>query len=619
MSRYAAFISYSHADSGVARWLHRALEAYRLPRKLVGTASTFGPVAHRLPPIFRDRDELPASGDLGAELHAALADSRFQIVLCSPRAAASKWVNEEILAFKRVHGESRTLALIVSGEPYAGDESECFPAALRFRLGPDGALSDQPAEPIAADIRKGKDGRRLALLKLVAGIAGVPLDALVRRDQARRQQRLVYLAAGSLAIAVLTGGLAIYAERQRRFAEKQRTLAERSLEFLVGTFAIANPATENPRTITALTILERASKRAGNEFSDEPSVSARLLRTTGEIYGNLGLDKEAQQNLNNALMHERTASKERTLILLELARIKARHGDGRGARDAVERAAHSYDGTSREAPELDARIMEMRGLAHYVLGNYAQAAKLLASAVVHFSGLEGDHQRDIGRSLMDLGQAQIQLGDHQAATVTFERALKVYAAKFGKENYSTADALRNLALADFEGGRLVNAETHLTRAVAIYDRVLEPDHPVKADALLLLGRIQGVERNLVGAIAAFDRARSIYSRLYGPTNPAVGDVDFYAAEALGEAGHTEEALLRAADVKAIYDLAYGPDDPDQAELLFLQARILASGKRFEAARRDCAAGLALQIRLDPSNPAIAATRKACSEMGSAAR
>lgn len=75
--RYGAFISYSHADQGVARWLHRALETYALPRGLVGRETPFGPAPRRLPPVFRDRDELPASGDLGQELRLALAAARF--------------------------------------------------------------------------------------------------------------------------------------------------------------------------------------------------------------------------------------------------------------------------------------------------------------------------------------------------------------------------------------------------------------------------------------------------------------------------------------------------------------------------------------------------------------
>ena len=153
---YKAFISYSHTDQKCATWLHRKLENYRLPRLLVGTETQFGQVPRRLLPVFRDRDELPASSDLGGELRTALARSRFQIVVCSPSSAKSHWVNEEILSFKRMHGESRTLALIIEGEPYSGDARECFPAALRFRLAADGSLSDVPAEPIAADIRTSK-------------------------------------------------------------------------------------------------------------------------------------------------------------------------------------------------------------------------------------------------------------------------------------------------------------------------------------------------------------------------------------------------------------------------------------------------------------------------------
>ncbi len=73
-------------------------------------------------------------------------DSACQIVICSPQAAKSKWVNEEILAFKRLGREDRIFCLIVGGEPNATDmpgreDEECFPPALRFRLGQDGDLS----------------------------------------------------------------------------------------------------------------------------------------------------------------------------------------------------------------------------------------------------------------------------------------------------------------------------------------------------------------------------------------------------------------------------------------------------------------------------------------------
>jgi len=62
--KYRAFISYSHKDEAWATWLHRAIERYRVPRRLVGRTSRDGSVPRRLFPIFRDREELPTSADL---------------------------------------------------------------------------------------------------------------------------------------------------------------------------------------------------------------------------------------------------------------------------------------------------------------------------------------------------------------------------------------------------------------------------------------------------------------------------------------------------------------------------------------------------------------------------
>jgi len=163
-TQYKAFISYSHSDSRWASWLHKSLEAYRPPKQLVGKVTDRGPIPKRLAPIFRDREELASATDLGTLLTEALSRSACQVVICSPRAARSRWVNEEILAFKRLGREDRIFCLIVDGEPNATDipgqaDQECFPPALRFRLGPDGNLSETRSEPIAADAREGKDGR----------------------------------------------------------------------------------------------------------------------------------------------------------------------------------------------------------------------------------------------------------------------------------------------------------------------------------------------------------------------------------------------------------------------------------------------------------------------------
>lgn len=232
--RYRAFISYSHADSVWGDWLHKALEAYRVPAKLVGmpTASA-GPIPKRLYPVFRDREELPSSADLGGQIASALAASQFLIVICSPRAAQSRWVNEEILAFKRMGREDRILPIIVDGEPNAAGKpgldpaAECFAPALRFALGPDGELSDRPFEPICADARPQGDGRQGALIKLAAGLLGVGFDALRQRDAEARRKRLIvrWSLAALVALTTIGGGAAIIVQQNRTAQEQATTLA----------------------------------------------------------------------------------------------------------------------------------------------------------------------------------------------------------------------------------------------------------------------------------------------------------------------------------------------------------------------------------------------------------
>ena len=86
---YRAFVSYSHKDKTWADWLHKALETWRVPSRLVGTETAHGTIPRRLIPIFRDRDELASADSLAEKVNAALAQSENLIVICSPASAAS--------------------------------------------------------------------------------------------------------------------------------------------------------------------------------------------------------------------------------------------------------------------------------------------------------------------------------------------------------------------------------------------------------------------------------------------------------------------------------------------------------------------------------------------------
>jgi eukaryotic-like serine/threonine-protein kinase len=237
--RYRAFICYSHLDKSWADWLHAALETYRVPRHLVGRETAAGVIPRRLTPVFRDRDELPSATDLSGKVNEALQQSGNLIVICSPRSATSRWANEEVLIFKRLGRADRIFSLIVDGEPNASNHpgraaDECFAPALRYRLGADGQLGTEHTEPIAADMRPGKDGKTNAKLKLISGILDIGLDELKQRELHRRHRRMTAIAAVATGITIITAALAIDALIARRAAERHQKQAEDLVGFMLG-------------------------------------------------------------------------------------------------------------------------------------------------------------------------------------------------------------------------------------------------------------------------------------------------------------------------------------------------------------------------------------------------
>jgi hypothetical protein len=233
--RYAAFISYSSADAAFARKLHRALEAYRIPAAMGEIRLTDHPSAkNRIYPCFRDREELP-SGDLGRALNKALDEAGALIVVCSPHAAQSEWVEKEIRHFETLGRSDRIFAVIADGEPLASEagdaDNECFPPALRHaarvRAG-----EAAPPEVVAGDARRDKDGFRNAWLKQVAGLTGVNLGKLLDRDRAARRARAVRIAAG--VCALLLGVLTLAAVNDARLQRLDLVAQARQLNGVEG-------------------------------------------------------------------------------------------------------------------------------------------------------------------------------------------------------------------------------------------------------------------------------------------------------------------------------------------------------------------------------------------------
>lgn len=289
---FGAFLSYSHADKAAAQQLHRKLENYRLPAHLrqAGADSQIGKV-------FRDREDLPAATDLSASVRQALAASQALIVLCSPDAKASRWVAREIALFRELHPDRPILAALLSGEP-----DEAFPAPLH-----DGG------EPLAADLRKDGDGYRLGFLKVVAGVMGVQLDALVQRDSQRQMRRVMavtgLVAVISLAMAVMT----VIALQARSEAQRQQAEAEGLIEYML------TDLREDLDGAAGVAVMTRVNQRALAYYEGQESLASMSpdsLERRARVVGRLGEDAIFRQNyaLARRNLEERART---TLSLLE--------------------------------------------------------------------------------------------------------------------------------------------------------------------------------------------------------------------------------------------------------------------------------------------------------------
>ncbi len=283
--RYKAFISYSHCDTTVAVRLHRRLESYRLPSRLVGTTTPRGPVPARLTPIFRDIDELPAADNLSTEIRAALADSAALIVLCSPDAKASRWVNREIELFREMHPDRPILPALVHGEP-----EEAFPSAL-FTPGPDGSAR----EPVASDL--GGDQERLGRIKLIAGLTGIGVDDLVQRDAQRRLRRVMAVTASAVIAIIVLSGLLVAAVRARADAEHQQAEAEGLIEFML------TDLRGRLKGVGRLDVMNAVNARAMDYYSDQSlaALPDQSLERRARILHAMGEDDEARGDKSAAL------------------------------------------------------------------------------------------------------------------------------------------------------------------------------------------------------------------------------------------------------------------------------------------------------------------------------
>jgi len=203
--KYFAFISFQSADAKDAVRLQHAIESYRLPAVLCKKSN----VPRRIKPLYCYLNDMHAGEELMQELKARMEQSRYLIVVCSPRSAKSVYVNSGIDYFISLGRRDSIIPVIVDGVPYSGNpETECFPEAIRryFPKDPD-PLKDHSI--LGINIRETGISRReaydRAMLMVVARMLQLDFDGLLLRDKQRRRKRTVFASLLALLMVLALG------------------------------------------------------------------------------------------------------------------------------------------------------------------------------------------------------------------------------------------------------------------------------------------------------------------------------------------------------------------------------------------------------------------------------
>jgi WD40 repeat protein len=336
---FDAFISYSHAlDGTLAPALQIGLERFAKPW-----------YRSRALRVFRDDASMSASTDLWSSIEQALMASAWLVLMASPDAARSPWVDKEVRWWLKHKSGERLLVVLTEGEFAYIDEREAGPDAAL----PAGLRGAFAAEPRWVDLRWLHDVGQVAqsnprlrdgIADVAATVRGVPKDILVGEHirQHRRTMRLARTAVAVLVVLALAAAAAAFVayDRQQQADRSGRTATARLLDARADTTIGSDPRTALKLALAAQQVDPGGEAHAGLV------ASLTATRYAGILSGHRDGVRVLAQAPDRALLA--SAGNDGTAILWDLhdpARPRQRGTPVRAGEDPVEAVAFDSAGT----------------------------------------------------------------------------------------------------------------------------------------------------------------------------------------------------------------------------------------------------------------------------------
>ncbi len=382
-----------------------------------------------------------------------------------------------------------------------------------------------------------------------------PTTTYRARKFVRRHKTGVAAAAAVVAALVLglisaTVGM-LRAREAERMATREAAAANEISGFLTGLFEVSDPGEARGRTITAHEILGKGAREIDEALADQPEVRARLMRTIGNVYTNLGLYEDAEPLLVKALETSRRV-------------LGKEHADSLAAINGLANL-YWYQNRFAEAEPLYTELVETRRRvlgrdhpatlrAQYDLASlylwlkrYDEMEALsLETLDVQRRVLGEDHSETID-TMHNLASMYYSLGRYEDSARVGESVLEQTRRRHGEDHPDTLTSLHNLATSYHGMGRYAEAEKLYREVIALRTRVLGGSHQHTADSLRMLGRMYKDQGRFSEAEALLLDAHRIYLDSVGPSHARTLETLDHLAELYEAWGKPEKAATFRAE------------------------------------------------------------------------
>jgi len=345
-----------------------------------------------------------------------------------------------------------------------------------------------------------------------------PETALVDASNLRAKhfQRLRAAAIIGLVVLAISASVAAYfARRESDRAGIQASTSQRTVDFFLSLFTIADPGENRGETVTVREVLDRGVDEIEHGLADEPAVRGNLKRAMGQAYNGLGLYPKARPLLQQAVVDAEQNGGGDDLIKARIALGFNHYMDGE-----YQQASAVYRHALQEAEALygnkhDLVAASLRGLADSIfeLDQPDEAERMYRRALAIELELHGELHANTARTVHDLGILLYYQGRYAEAKRLYRRSLATYRSLYGENHASVAQDLNDLAVLLYDTGEFGAAIKSYEEAVSIYHKVYGEQHPEYASgiynlgrALLITGKLDAAEGHLRRALA-IDRQR----------------------------------------------------------------------------------------------------------------